>query len=537
MSMEPTISRTRFYSSLYLLIAGIYLLTASGRIGLSDGMAMLNVSRSIVEHGSLATDPCQSNRDDISAGASIGCVPGVDGRHYAGYGLIPSLAVAPVVFGASVIARSAKINPVLASQTAVSLFTVLVAPLACLTLAALLIRLGYSRRTAAIGAAILAFASPYWHFSVAGFFSEPYFTLALLAAVLAMSGGDKDWKFAIAGFSFGIACAIRLNGVILGPAFLIFIAVDTWQKGGKAFVREAAYFLGSLGFCLLLIAWANYARFGSPLKTGYHVAFPSASVLLASPFWYGLLKLLFHGQFGLLLFAPWVVVALMCFPRFAKAHAREAAFCATCFVIYVSFFAKFAVAQGGWVAGPRYLVPLLPLFVLVMAPALEWLQQAPERKQRRGAVLGLAMASLLGAAFLIQAFGAPFPDERYFSLLNFYEQRTVKPWWTDSIVLASIDFAGKMQLPGEPRLEKSRLNAKESEPAQIGEATAPRNPPRSEEEFLNQMPNPMNLSSPNLMAFKVRRMGFPKSLAWFYVAAAAAISGAGMFGLRRRLAS
>ena len=45
------LSPMRFYLSLYLFLAAVYLFTASGRLGLSDGVAMFNVSQSIVTDG------------------------------------------------------------------------------------------------------------------------------------------------------------------------------------------------------------------------------------------------------------------------------------------------------------------------------------------------------------------------------------------------------------------------------------------------------------------------------------------------------
>src|SRR6516165_5929633 len=101
----------RFYACLYLLIAGVYLLTSSGRVGLSDSIAMLNVGWSMVEKGSLSSEPCQADPLSPNAGASVGCVPGARGDHYAAYGVIPSLAVAPVILTSKLAAHFARVNP------------------------------------------------------------------------------------------------------------------------------------------------------------------------------------------------------------------------------------------------------------------------------------------------------------------------------------------------------------------------------------------------------------------------------------------
>src|ERR1700680_1818965 len=89
----------RFCIGLYLFFTAVYLLTASGRIGISDGFAMFNVAQSAAHEGSLSAEPCvpqlPGHQSDVRA--SNHCVPGVDGRYYAGFGLVPSLLAVPAI--------------------------------------------------------------------------------------------------------------------------------------------------------------------------------------------------------------------------------------------------------------------------------------------------------------------------------------------------------------------------------------------------------------------------------------------------------
>lgn len=65
----------RFYLSIYLLIAGFYLLTASGRIGrMSDSTTMFHVAESMINEGSLSSEPCDPRYDNADIGSL--CVPG-----------------------------------------------------------------------------------------------------------------------------------------------------------------------------------------------------------------------------------------------------------------------------------------------------------------------------------------------------------------------------------------------------------------------------------------------------------------------------
>lgn len=530
-------SRMRFYASLYLFIAGFYLLTASGRIGLSDSVAMLNVAQSVINQRSFSSEPCEADLHDPTTGLSVGCVPGIDGRHYAGYGLVPSLMVVPAILGARSISGFAHVNPLVTSKAGVSVFSLLLAALVCVVLAVWILKLGYDRGTAVVAACILAFGSPFWHFGVKGFFSEPYFTLALLLAACLLSSPRRRFACALAGLAFGVACAARLNGIILFPAFILAMAfhVRAHKLGWAQFRRDSLQFSAALSISALLIAYANYARFGSPFKTGYQLAFPSTSALLSHPLFDGMLKVLFSGEFGLLVFAPWVVVALICFPRFVREHLPESVLCGTTFLVALIFFSKFSHASGGWVAGPRYLVPTLPFLVLAMAPVLQRLQQPSLWNKQPWVVVGPLMVVCLALGFLIQAAGTIFPDERYFALTEFYKDKPAKPWWSGSIPLASFDFLAHMS---STKVQSARAGEFDQFTARHeGErAYASADSAVTEQEYLNLFPNPENMTSPNLMLLKLRLMGIPLSVGIAYLLAVIAIAFTGVLGLRRCLA-
>jgi hypothetical protein len=527
----------RFYTSLYFFVAALYLLTAAGRIGLSDGVAMLNVAQSIVRDGSLSSEPCDHNVSDPTNGSAIGCVPGAHGGRYAGFGLLPSLLVVPAILGAKLLSGMVHADPLVISKAAVSIFTLMLAPLVCVTLAAWVLKLGFGRRTAVISAFILAFASPFWHFSVKGFYSEPYFTLALLVAAYALSSSRRGVACAAAGLAFGAACATRLNGVILFPAFILSIAfyVRAHKPSIMQFVRESVYFSAAFSVFALSIAAANYVRFGSPLKTGYHLAFPSASAMLSTPMLWGLFKSLFSGEFGLVVFAPWVIFAFIFFPWFAREHLPEALLSGTIFSIYLLFFSKFSHLSGGWVAGPRYLIPTLPFLVVAMAPVIEYLQQPSVLKQRPWALAAVLMVVSVGTGLLIQSVGTMFPEERYYTLQYFYENKSEKPWWFGSVPFASIDFLSHVATPKQPLPRRASSDGsdqlsieRDKERAFANSATA-----SSEDGFLSAFPNPENLTVPNLMLVKMKVLGFPRLFLFAYLTLIVFMGALGLLGLRK----
>jgi hypothetical protein len=521
----------RFYVSLYLLVTGIYLITASGRIGLSDSVAMFNVAQSVARDKSFSSEPCELDASNLDAGASVGCVPGFHGGHYAGYGLVPSLLVVPVILGAKAVSAMVHANALAITKAAVSIFTVLIGALACVVLARWILKLGYNRFTAVAGACIFAFASPFWNNSVGGFLSEPYFTLALLVAACLLSNPRRKFSCALAGIAFGVACGTRINGVVLFPAFIVCMAfyVRAYKLPASRLVRDFVEFSVPFSVCALLIAWANYARFGSPLKTGYHLAFPTLPILFSTPFSRGFFGLLFSQEVGLLVFAPWVLVALICFPQFVREHLPEATLCGLSCLIYFVFFAKFFDWHGGTVAGPRLLIPLLPFLVLMMAPAIQYLKQAAAVKPRYWAAISILMVALIGASFVIQLVGTVFPVDRYYTLSQFYLNRPQKPWWWGSIPLASADFLSRMSLSKGQMAQLDPLVARHISQNAVASA----NSAATEQEFLDQFPNSANMMSPNLIWLKVRIMGQSFKMGIAYLVAVLAMAFGGAIGLLR----
>ncbi len=534
--MVGTTPTIRFYLSLYLFVAAVYLLSASGRLGISDGYAMFNVAQSIVSERSLSSEPCDPQlpgKLDIDHGPV--CLPGVDGRYYAGYGLVPSLAAVPAVLGGKLVAALLHVNGSVVSKVMVSVLTTLVAALACVVLAMWIVKLGYGRRTAMLGACILAFASPFWHFGVKGFYSEPYFTLALLLAAYLLSAPRLPLAVSCSGLAFGIACGCRMNGMILFPVFILFLAVHVRARGLTVaqFLREAALFTMSFSVCVVLIGWANYARFGSPLKTGY----PSLSAMLSNPLFHGMAGLLFNGRVGLLIFVPWVLLVLICFPSFVRTHLPESVLCGALFLSNLLFFAKFEVWSGGWVAGPRYLTPTLPFLVLAMVPWIDRFQHraAVEPEARTGAVVHAVAIILLLVGVAIQSVGVLYPETRYYVLMTYYGDTRAKPWWAGSIPLASIDFVPRVARASAPSIRRSASTDRdqltfEREQARAFAAMSTVN---TEEDFLQSFPNSENLMLPNMMLFKMGLLGLPALTVYAYGSCIIVVGLMGLAGLKR----
>src|SRR5262249_17463520 len=138
------------------------------------------------------------------------CVPGKNGDHYAGFGLLPSVAAVPAVLVGKLLSLLVHANPRLLMELCVSLFTALLAPLTCCFTAAWIRRLGFSSFTAVCSGLLLGFASPLWNYGAKGFYSEPYFTLALVLAGFLLTSIELPFALPLAGLALGAACACRI---------------------------------------------------------------------------------------------------------------------------------------------------------------------------------------------------------------------------------------------------------------------------------------------------------------------------------------
>jgi hypothetical protein len=530
----------RFSLSLYLLIAGFYLLTASGRIGrMSDSITMFHVAESMINHHSLSSEPCDPRYDEPQIGAL--CVPGSGGRYYSSYGVVPSLAVVPAILCARALSKFIHIDSILIAKASVSFFTLLIAPLSCVVLAMWIVKLGYSRRTALLGACVLAFGSPFWHNSVSGFLSEPYFTLAILIAAYSLSNPRTAYSCLFSGFAFGAACGTRVAGVALLPAFIMCLVVQarTRRMSWLQFVRDSIEFSVPVALWGGLIAWTNYVRFGSIFKTGYHIAFPTFSFTFSNPLFQGTRDLLFHGEVGLFWFAPWILLVLIWSQRFLQMHRAEWILCWGIFLINFVFYAKFYTWHGGWAGGPRYIVPTLPFVIMIISPALEAIQRqtVTAENQKFWALQRSMTILLLAAGFIIQAITVVYPRDRYYADLVFYAHKSQRPWWYGSIPLAAFDYWAQTSIPkteanySEPDRSPTAANIdSDSDPLSYWkEADAV----TAESTFINWLPHPENATLPELMALKRKLVGLSTKAVYGYLFVALIVMMTGAAGLRR----
>jgi hypothetical protein len=513
-------SETASLTALYAGIVMLSILTAQGYIANSDSGAMFNVARSIAHKGSFEASPCEPSPRSNS------CVPGVDGRLYAGFGLLPSAIAAMPLAAGEELAKPMHKDPKLVSEFLVSMTSLLAGALIPIVLLLWLTRMGFSWKPSVITALLLYFGTVLWFHSVKNFFSEPFSALGLLAGACLLGVATGPRGFLLGGFVFGCSVGCRVVGLIFAPVLLAYcIALPSSGGWPRRLSRGSLFGAGALvpvGF----VAWTNYLRFGDLTKTGYQLAFPSLAYLLSNPLIGGTRDLLFDGEVGLLWFTPWIVLVPVALVRFWKVRRLECALSVAILFASGLFFACYVAWHGGWAYGPRLLLPSLPFAALPLVVLFEhW-------RQHRTAAR-IVFATLAVASVCIQLSGLPYPATRYYQMANYNRAHHQPKPWHGSLLLAQWQefptiLKGSLDFPTRPVAPEHESAGSElpSEEARIQSMSAG--------EYLTSFRNSINMTSADLWLVKAAKLGLLPLPVAGMLGLVLLAGGAGLIGLALR---
>jgi hypothetical protein len=379
----------------FLCLFAVYLLTYRGGFHSIDEVSMFAVTENLVKFGQVNTDQIAWTQWTTSQREAQGFF-GPDGHVYSKKGLVLSLAMAPlywvgwVVPGLGMLQTASLINCMVTAVTGGLLFLTV-------------LRLGYEPRVALVTALIGGLATISWVYSKY-LFSEPLAGLFLLAAMYAAvayrHGGRGLWA-CLAGLVLGLAVATRANNLFVVPWFAFYLVAAAWWCAGQTKTSPAWrpvivgrvllwFVVGLLPPTVLMLGY-NWLRSGNPLQTGYDLTIFSPDILS------GLYKLLFSPLRGLFVYSP---VLLLCIPGIMGwLRARRAETLLLCSVVGVTLllFAAWTSGEGlSW--GSRFLVPVVPLLCLALAPVAD-------RAWRGQAVVAVALILFSLASLVVQVLG------------------------------------------------------------------------------------------------------------------------------------
>jgi hypothetical protein len=405
--------------SVGLFLFAVYLLSYRGGFHSVDEVSMFAVTESLVKFGRLNTDQIAWTQWTTSQREAQGFF-GADGHVYSKKGLALSLAMAPlyalglVTPGLGMLQAASLVNAILTAATAGLLF-------------GLVRRLGYGERVATGVALLYGLATIAWVYSKY-LFSEPLAGLLLLATVYLLVAFRQEgsfWRAALAGLLSGLAVLARANNAFVVPVFGLYLIASSRKatipdsqlpapnpllphygrlcRTSYSLLPAASFLLGLIPPALLLMGY-NWVRAGNPLQTGYDLTIFSPNVLL------GLYKLLLSPLRGLFTYSPLLV---LCLPGFAWLWRRcraETALALGVVGITVLLFSAWTSGEGlSW--GSRFLVPIVPLLCLALAPVVE--RALSRSKVMIGLLAGLGIVS-----FVIQFLGVAINPWVYLARLQ-----------------------------------------------------------------------------------------------------------------------
>jgi hypothetical protein len=261
--------------------------------------------------------------------------------------------------------------------------------LAALVMYRLLLQLRLRPRKALLYAFLYALGTPV-------LFRTAFLNQNLLIAHLVLFGFVAVWRpggfppirertgWLVAGFCGGFSLLSDYSGAVVLAWLGLYVAAKAWQEARwpKAIRSAAWYSVGAVGPMLLLLFY-QWRSFGSPWYPGQHymppvdwidIGYQGVGLPEFRLFW----MLLFDLRFGLFVVCPLLALGVVgaaiaaaqrtCLPR------REAVFLLAFSAAFVLFFSAVQYTQIQWIAGIRYIVPVIPALFLLAIPALERLR-------------------------------------------------------------------------------------------------------------------------------------------------------------------
>ncbi|MFQ5576532.1 MAG: hypothetical protein ACE5G8_06035 [Anaerolineae bacterium] len=414
--------------SLALFLYAVYLFSYRGGFHSVDEVSTFAVTESMVKFGQFNTDQIAWTQWTTTQAEAQGFF-GVGGHVYSKKGLAISLAQAPLYWlalnlpGIGMLQTVSLLNAALTAATAALIY-------------ALLRRLRFDHGVSLAAGLLYGLATIAWVYAKY-LFSGTLAGFLLLAAVYILLAYRRQgglWRPPLAGFLAGLTVLARANNLLLLAILGGYLLAGAWQAADRSARRRLTWTFPAWGFGAgAVVAGAiflgyNWARSGNPLQTGYDLTLFGPNILL------GLYKLLFSPLRGLFIYSPLLLAAFPGWFRLKRQHPAEAWLICALAGATLLLFSAWSSGEGlSW--GSRFLVPIVPLLVIPLAPLIDRARAAP--LAARLAYLALALLSgliqLLGVAVnpwvfldaLQRQFGGQFFWERTAALYDFSTSQIV----------------------------------------------------------------------------------------------------------------
>jgi len=350
--------------NIFILFLLINLLITGGRIASSDETSVYLLVENIVQHGKL----------DIPAGI-VGNGSMADGKFYIWYEIGQALLAIPLytaALGLSAVAQLPDHLRTLFIKAVMGTFNAFIGAWWAVLMFKFGSRFGYSKRASFLLTAALClstFALPYFK----TFLREPLLALSILGACYYLyrwQHEENSSRFLLFAGAFA-AGGVLVRVAYLMDALVYFLFVAYVLRNISDRMKQIAKAFFTLLFPILvsgaIIAWYNYARFGSVVNMGYQ----TAGITFHIPFYVGLFGLLLSPGKGFFFYAPLAIVGVFGLSKLVSQRKSFSYLWLSLIFVNLAFFSKYMAWGGDGSWGPRYLFPLLPFFILPVGEIFE----------------------------------------------------------------------------------------------------------------------------------------------------------------------
>ena len=388
---------TRPAVALFALLLGVY--AYFYQAGGWNQNSRFDLVRAVVEDGSLRIDRFEKNTGDDSIkdghyycdkapGASWLCMPT--------YAAMYHLAGAPRPTPPGWLAWAVWLSIVLAISVPSAIAAVFLARLAGQLglgpIASIVVALGWGLATMGLPYATLLYGN-----QLAGALLLIAFTLLV---EIRHGAAATPLRMLVVGGLIGFAGATEYPAALIAAP----IAVYGLRAAG---LKACLWALLGGAVPLAALLWYHAAAFGSPLAFPYDYSVwkePRTGWFMGIgvPRGFALRNILVGEYRGLLYTTPWLALAVPGAIFLARKHGWEVAVCAWAVIAFLWLNSSIPPWHGGWGAGPRYLVPMLPFAAMLAGGVLPrftpYLTGAWKSERVIATVSALALAGLLAVS-------------------------------------------------------------------------------------------------------------------------------------------
>lgn len=395
---KKTIHRTALVSVMAGLLYLVYLLTFTGIFKTEDERLILDAANSLILQKSNHT----------SQTVNVWGLRSIDTE------LAQPLLVAPLYWAAYHI-------PFVGNIHAVLLFNLFITVLTAIVLFYYALQLGYTDRTAVIGALLLGLTTIVWPYTQT-FFREPLAGLMLLGATFSLDkwrrtfvvGESRHWKWLAISTLVSIVALLSKEALLIALPALVAFAYPGhmyFKKHWRTLVTIAA------GMVLILVV-LGIILFTFREQTGlsasrYRIIYQLGVFAQGLPgAWQGIAGYLLSPGKGLWWYSPILFLAIGAPFVLPRNRWRESWLLLMLTLWFAVIYA--AIKGSGWSGGagwgPRFMAPLTPIMMLAALPLIDRMLNSTHYLPK----IALAALSLLG--LLVQIGGT------YVNLYSYYGQ-------------------------------------------------------------------------------------------------------------------